>query len=88
MQPRPPELHGFQHGADAEEGAFVLQKPGHLNGPVTVGIGFDDGHNGQPGFLLNCVYVFFNRIQVNDYLGIVIMQVNQLISLNSFLFYH
>ena len=41
-EPRPAQFRGFQHGADTEEGAFVLQKPCHLNGTVAVGIRLDN----------------------------------------------
>ena len=88
VQSRPPQLHGFQHGAHAEERAFVLQKPGNLNGAVAVGIGFDNGHHRQTGLFPDRIDVFFNGIQVDDHLGIVIMQANQLISRYSVLFYH
>ena len=88
FQSRPPELHGFQHGTDAEKGALLFQKPRHLNGSVAVGIGFDNGHNGQSGLFLHRVDIFFNGIQVDDHLSIIIMHANQLISVNSFPFYH
>ena len=88
VQSGPPQLHGFQHGAHAEERAFVLEQPGNLNGAVTVGVGFDNGHHRKTCFFPDGIDVFFNGIQVDNHLGIVIIQANQLISRNSILFYH
>ena len=83
FQSRPPELHSLQHRADAEESAFILQEPGHLDGPVAVGIGLDDAHHRQTGLFFDGSDIFFNGIQVNDHLGIVVIQAYQLISVDS-----
>ena len=75
-----PQFHGFQHGADAEEGAFFPQKPGHLDGAVAVGIGLDDGHHRHTGFFPDGVEVVGNGVQVDLDPGAVEIQGSRLLS--------
>ena len=57
-QPCLPQLHGFQNGADAEESTFLLQKSGNLHGAVSVSVGFDHSHNGNPRSFADGIHVF------------------------------
>ena len=77
-QTGPTQFHGFQHGADTEKGAFALQQPGHLNGTVAIGIGLDDGHDGNTGLPADPVKVPGNGIQIDFDSGIVEIQEDQL----------
>jgi hypothetical protein len=69
------QLHGFQHGGYTEEAALALQQPGDLNGAVAVGVGFDDGHNGDTDFFLHGVKIFGDHVQINLDAGAVEIQV-------------
>ena len=77
-QAGPPQFHGFQHGADAEKGALLFQKPGDGDGTVAIGIGLDDRHDGNTGFLGNGIKIPGNGIQVDPHPGVVEIQENQL----------
>ena len=72
------QFHGFQHGTDTEKGAFVLQKPCHLNGTVTVSVGFDHGHYRNACLFPNRIKVPFNGIQTDLYPCAVEIQDHQL----------
>ena len=65
------QLHGFQHGADAEEGALLFQQPGNGHRAVAIGVGLDNGHHRDVCLGGDGIYIRFNGAQVNFDPGIV-----------------
>ena len=69
-----PQLQGLAHTGYTEKGDLGLQQPGHLDGAVAVGIGLDDGHDGNLRLALDGIKVGQNGIHVDIYIGVVIQQ--------------